>query len=65
MVQITGENGVITVERKVYFNRGEHEYQNICVSAQCEGTATPDEVKQITEIVEKASKEIKKIVEKW
>lgn len=65
MVEITNETGGANIERKIFFKRDNHEYQQISVTAYCEGAVTPDETKQITEIVERAGKEIKKIVEEW
>ena len=63
MVKFTGETGGTTVERKVFFKKENHDYQQISVTVFCDGVATPNEVKQITEIVERAKDEIKKVVE--
>ena len=65
MAKIKGNNGGTTIERIVDFGTDKHEYQQIRVTAYCEGMATPDEVKQIAEVIEKARDEIKKIVEEW
>lgn len=65
MAVIKGDNGGTTIERMVNFDTDKQKYQQIRVTAYCEGVATPDEVKQIAEVVEKARDEIKKIVEEW
>lgn len=65
MAKIKDDTGVTTIERIVNFDKDKHEYQQIRVTVYCEGTATPDEVKQIAEIIEKAKDDIKKIVEEW
>lgn len=65
MAKIKGDNGGTTIERMVNFGTDKYEYEQIRVTAYYEGTAIPDEVKQIAEVIEKARDEIKKIVEDW
>lgn len=65
MARIKEDVGGTNIERIVRFDTDTCEYQQIKVSAYCEGAATPDEVKQIAEIIEKAKDDIKKIVEEW
>lgn len=65
MAEIKGDTGGTTIERIVNFDTDKYKYQQIRVTVYCEGTATPDEVKQIAEVIEKARDEIKKIVEEW
>lgn len=65
MSKFKEDNGTTTIERMVNFDTDKHKYQQIRVTAYCEGTATPDEVKKIAEVIENARAKIKKIVEEW
>lgn len=54
-----------TLEKKITYKTEELEYQEINVIAQFEGNPTPEKIKQISEVIEKAAEEIGKIVEEW
>ena len=61
MAKIKGDNGGTTIERMVNFGTDKYEYEQIRVTAYCEGTATPDEVKKIAEVIEKRETKSKKL----
>ena len=57
--------GMGTIEKKIAYKTEALEYQEIRVKAEFEGDPEPEQIKQISEVVEKAAKEIGKIVEEW
>ncbi len=57
--------GMGTIEKKITYKTEVLEYQEIRVKAEFEGDPKPEQIKQISEVVEKAAKEIGKIVEEW
>ena len=57
--------GMGTIEKKITYKTEVLEYQEIRVKAEFEGDPEPEQIKQISEVVEKAAKEIGKIVEEW
>lgn len=57
--------GTGTIEKKIAYKTEVLEYQEIRVKAEFEGDPEPEQIKQISEVVEKAAKEIGKIVEEW
>lgn len=57
--------GMGTIEKKIAYKTEVLEYQEIRVKAEFEGDPKPEQIKQISEVVEKAAKEIGKIVEEW
>ena len=54
-----------TIEKKIAYKTEVLGYQEIRVKAEFEGDPEPEQIKQISEVVEKAAKEIGKIVEEW
>lgn len=57
--------GTGEIQKRISYKTEICEYQEICVKAGFEGDPTPDELKQIAEVIEKAADEIGKIVEQW
>lgn len=57
--------GMGTIEKKIAYKTEVLEYQEIRVKAEFEGDPEPEQIKQISEVVEKTAKEIGKIVEEW
>lgn len=57
--------GMGTIEKKIAYKTEVLEYQEIRVKAEFEGDPEPEQIKQISEVVEKAAEEIGKIVEEW
>ena len=57
--------GMGTIEKKITYKTEALEYQETIVKAEVEGDPEPEQIKQISEVVEKAAKEIGKIVEEW
>ena len=55
--------GMGTIEKKIAYKTEVLEYQEIRVKAEFEGDPEPEQIKQISEVVEKAAEEIGKIVE--
>lgn len=53
------------IEKIVSYKTEVSEYQEIRVRAEFEGDPEPEQIKRISEVVEKAAKEIGKIVEEW
>lgn len=53
------------IEKLIFYKTEKSEYQEIRVKAEFEGDPSPDKIKQISEVVERATKEIGKIVEEW
>lgn len=54
-----------TIEKRISYKTEVLEYQEILVTAQFEGDTTPEKIKQISEVIEKAAEEIGKIIEEW
>lgn len=54
-----------TIEKRITYKTEVLEYQEILVTAQFEGDPEPEQIKQISEVVKKATEEIGKIVEEW
>lgn len=57
--------GTGTIEKVVSYKTEVLEYQEIRVKAEFEGDPTPEKIKQISEVIEKAAEEIGKIIEEW
>lgn len=59
------KKAVGTIEKIISYKTEKIEYQEVRVKAEFEGDLTPEKIKQISEVVEKAAEEIGKIVEEW
>lgn len=57
--------GTGAIEKIIFYKTEVSECQEIRVRAEFEGDPEPEQIKQISEVVEKAAKEIGKIVEEW
>lgn len=58
-------SGAGTIERLIFYKTEASECQQIRVKGEFEGDPTPEEIKQISEVINKAADEIGKIVEQW
>lgn len=59
------KRAVGTIEKIISYKTEKIEYQEIRAKAEFEGNLTPEKIKQISEVIEKAAEEIGKIVEEW
>lgn len=57
--------GAGTIEKVISYKTENCEHQDIRVKGEFEGDPSPEEIKQISEVINKAADEIGKIVEQW
>ena len=55
--------GIGTIEKLISYKTEVSEYEEVRVRADFEGDQTPEQIKQISEVIAKATEEIGKIVE--
>lgn len=65
MAEIRNEYGGCSIERRINFERREGYMENMRVEVKTDAMLSPEKTKEITLIIEKTIKEIRKTVEKW
>lgn len=65
MAEIRNEYGGCSIERCINFERREGYGENMRVEVKTDAMLSPKKTKEITLIIEKTIKEIRKTVEKW
>lgn len=65
MTEIRNEYGGCSIERCINFERREGYMENMRVEVKTDAMLSPEKTKEITSIIEKTIKEIRKTVEKW
>lgn len=65
VAEIRNEYGGCSIERCINFERREGYMENMRVEVKTDAMLSPEKTKEITSIIEKTIKEIRKTVEKW